>query len=419
MKRCPKCGRTFTKDTQKFCTHDGGALLPAAIDPNTTVRTEMPDQSAMDAPTEAISADLLPSSPPPREFDPFATVAGVRLPADPTPADTDPAAATSPPAAPPVEMSPPPQPVTRVPPPVATPSSANAPTVALTPDAAPAQPKVPVIPPSQPQKKSKLPLILGLLVVLLILGLGGIAAGYFFFLKPMIAERQARNLGISPEEVNRNANTNANVEAPSPTATESPVAESTQPPPFEPPPDAVQFVNSSANLDGKLAEHYLDFSFYYPQSWKKDPRAGVPGASSFVNVQQRVSNDTPERFAVGWYTSRGSLAQDLPFFPKLISDFSATFGKGYPAYRKLSEGTTKVNSYDAYEFRFQSVAPNADGEDVTTWGRVIFLPPLSGTSGATLFMLATSEQPEVTSAEDVGAKGDLPIVLESFRLGGK
>src|SRR4051812_14595466 len=28
MQKCPKCGRTFENDTQKFCTHDGGRLEP-------------------------------------------------------------------------------------------------------------------------------------------------------------------------------------------------------------------------------------------------------------------------------------------------------------------------------------------------------------------------------------------------------
>src|SRR5437588_12529631 len=28
MQRCPKCGRTYENDTQKFCTHDGGRIAP-------------------------------------------------------------------------------------------------------------------------------------------------------------------------------------------------------------------------------------------------------------------------------------------------------------------------------------------------------------------------------------------------------
>src|SRR3989442_1679155 len=29
MKRCPKCNRTFSTETQKFCTHDGAPLVTA------------------------------------------------------------------------------------------------------------------------------------------------------------------------------------------------------------------------------------------------------------------------------------------------------------------------------------------------------------------------------------------------------
>jgi len=415
MKRCPKCGRTYTKDEQKFCTHDGGTLVPSAIDPNTTVSSDFPGPASFNAPTVAISPDQLPPEPP--EFNPYATVAGFR----PEPA-SDPAPVTPPPVTPPPPPAPvtpptPPAQVTPIAPPVQVtptppPSAAQPPAaVAAPPPSSTVQPAAPVSAMPAPQKKSKLPLILGILAVLFIVGVGGAVAGYFFFLKPMLAE-QTRNLRVGPPA---NENSNRNTEVPTPTAEETPtVAPVNEPPPFTPPAGAVQFVNSNANLDGRLAEHYLDFSFYYPESWKKDPQAGVPGASSFVNVQRVLAANTPERFAVGWYKSNGSFQADQSLFPKRVEDFETSYGKGYPAYRKVSEGPTKVNAYDAYELRFES-----ESNDVTTWGRVIFLPPISGTNGATLFMLATSEQPDVTGAEDVGVKGELPLVLESFRLGKK
>ena len=63
MKRCPKCNRTYTTNTQKFCTHDGGIL--EGVDMSTeTVRID-----AQDAPTQAISAGLGHDIP--AQFDPF------------------------------------------------------------------------------------------------------------------------------------------------------------------------------------------------------------------------------------------------------------------------------------------------------------------------------------------------------------
>src|SRR5260221_10743117 len=82
MKRCPKCNRTYTTNTQKFCTHDGGILVledaPAQSD---TIRI---DSSQLDAPTKAISRELVPG------FDPYKTTIGQPLPA--SPAATEPRA---------------------------------------------------------------------------------------------------------------------------------------------------------------------------------------------------------------------------------------------------------------------------------------------------------------------------------------
>jgi hypothetical protein len=47
-----------------------------------------------------------------------------------------------------------------------------------------------------------------------------------------------------------------------------------------------------------------------------------------------------------------------------------------------------------------------------------FLPPVNGgTSGVTLLMLATSLADELKTVNDVGVKGELPMMLDSFRFG--
>ena len=52
------------------------------------------------------------------------------------------------------------------------------------------------------------------------------------------------------------------------------------------------------------------------------------------------------------------------------------------------------------------------------WGVGVFIPPVDGgKDGVTLLMLATSLAPELKTINDVGAKGDLPMMLESFRFG--
>jgi len=271
-------------------------------------------------------------------------------------------------------------------------------------------------PPVRPAKKgSKLPLILGILFVLFLIGAGGAVAGYFFVVKPMLDKKRVAVLEPRHPE-------------PTPIVASTPDVGNTKPetpkievPPYSPPANAVQFVNSNAKLDGKLAEHYVDFSFYYPKTWQKDPKAGVAGASNFAKVERRLPPDfTQENFAVGWYSSTGSEEGDRAVFPTLADNLSKQFSKApsFSEYKKVSEGSTKVGVYPGYEFRFESVSRNTEHGDIKIWGRVIFVPPADGSNnGVTLLMLTTSLAPELRSVDDVGVRGDLPMVLESFRFG--
>jgi hypothetical protein len=266
-------------------------------------------------------------------------------------------------------------------------------------------------------KKSNLPLILGILAVLLVLGVGVLGAGYFFVVKPML---QARGIGVTPSESPQQQPVEAPPEIsapPAPEATASTVENVA--PPYTPPANAIQFLNSSDKLDGKLAEHYVDFSFYYPDHWQKDPKSGVAGASNFAKVERRLPPDfTQENFAVGWYSSSGSLQTDQSLFHSLAETMSSQFEKNFPEYRKVSEGATRVGVYDGYELRFEGLSRNTVKGDLKLWGRVVFLPPVDGgKSGVTLLMLATSLAPELEGVSDVGEKGELPMILESFRFG--
>jgi hypothetical protein len=269
-----------------------------------------------------------------------------------------------------------------------------------------------------PKKRSALPWILVGLVVLLLLGGGGATALFFLVIKPRLEARNERPVITSTPKPSESPNTNTNpADTPNANANNETKKE---PDAFVPPANAVKFENSKENLDGKLAEHYLDFSFYYPDSWKKDPKAGVPGATSFVKVERRLPPDlTQENVAIGWYESKGTFELDKDDFPKLVQSLSANYSTRFPDYQKLSEGPTKVNSLDAYEFRFEGLSKGTAQGDIKLWGRVIFLPSgVEGNkSGVTLLIFTTSLAPELQGPDDVGVKGELPLILDSFRFG--
>ena len=268
----------------------------------------------------------------------------------------------------------------------------------------------------RPPKKSKLPLLLGILAFLLVLGVGGLGMAYLIVVRPMLAARRAVT-DAPPPPVNEP--TPSAQTAPSDLGNTKPKVP--EPPPYSPPADAVQFVNSKDHLDGQLAEHYVDFSFYYPNRWQKDPTAGKPGARNFAQVERRLPPDfTQENFAVAWNSSVAPVSENRALFHTLAENLGVQFEKKFPDYRKVSEGETKVGVYDGYEFRFESLSPNTAKGDLKLWGRVVFLPPQDGSkNGITLLMLATSLAPELKTVNDVGKKGELPMLLESFRIGKK
>jgi hypothetical protein len=435
MQRCPKCNRTYQDDSQKFCTFDGGRLMVDAQAPTTFDLGPAPQ-------TDPLGATVMGPAP-----DLNKTVAGAQPPLTkeiPPSAPTGPTTGPAAPGWPPTVSAPPPTPPASTAGPTTTsplveprassqssppPSSGGLAGGAAQPQSdsfAPASGQLgatPMSPVAPPQKTSKLPLVMGALAVLLLLVLGGGAALYFFALKPKVETANSNSGGGPALERGTNStgrtgsgggSSNANGGGGTNTSTVSQ-------PPVTPPPNSTKFVNAREKLTGSLAEHFLDFSLYYPNGWALDPKAAASG--NFFRADRMLSDDTGdyllERAAISWYQSNGTMQLDRPIFPNRVEHFNNQFAKDYPNYEKVSEGETKFNGLEAYQFTFKGLVKDTGKGDVNLWGRVIFLPTGSEDSrnGIVLLMLASSAAPDVKSIEDVGERGELPTILKTFRLG--
>ena len=416
MKRCPKCSRSFPDENQKFCTIDGGLLVASEqpFDPNATIQGPA---------RRAIPVEPLAEKPVSNELPDFEETIAASAPTVVFPKQTGPTgSATAPdlqpspaPPPPPSQSAPSLQAQSAPPPQAQSAASPQAQSAALPrPQSAP----LPPVPAAPVKKKSKLPLILGILAVLFVLGIGAVVAAFFVVIKPrldrMNSERPIVVRSSQPENANNNVNDNANTNR----EEAKPEGEKTESE-FVAPPNTTKFTSSQANLDGKLAEHYFDFSFYYPDNWAVDPKAGTAASGNFAKVERRLPPDfTQENFAVRWYESKGTFASDLQNYPTQVEEFSASLAKAFPEYHKVSEGQTKINSLDAYEFRWVAASKGTVKGDLQLWGRVVFVPTgVEGDkTGAILTMFTTSLAPELSGVEDVGEKGQTPVILESFRF---
>ena len=183
------------------------------------------------------------------------------------------------------------------------------------------------------------------------------------------------------------------------------------------------FINAPDGLMGELKDNYVDFQFDYPKSWVMDPASSQDGASNFVRVERRITDKggkfTQENFAVGYFKGSGSERGDKALLPKIAKQLEEKFAHGFSDYHLISQGATKVGDYSGYGFRFSSIVKNTAHGNITVWGRTVLLPnPKKGqTHGVTIVMMGSSLAPEIKSASDVGVKGQLPVILKSFKIG--
>ena len=467
MQRCPKCNRTYEDDSQKFCTFDGGRLMvdadaPTTFDLGATVRTDMPPDlgatvmgnapdlgktvAGVNHPPPSQTSEIPPSAPTgptnqsiPVWSDTNASEAPTLDPVKAAP-QTGPTTTSGPtntsPLIPPSETSQgtgpslnePPMPApgavsssgyVATPPPVAgggvamPPAQAASGALGAATTAAAAGP---------PPKSNRLLLVFGGLGALLLLLIVGGVGLWYFALRDSSTTTMKTGSGSSINKEPGSTSTGSASSSSSNTTSANTSGAASQPP-VEAPPNSTKFTNTRDKLTGSLAEHFVDFSLYYPNNWTVDQKAGTASSSNFFRAYRMLSDDTgdylQESAAVGWYQSNGTMQLDRAIFPNRVEYFNNLFAKDYPEYQKVSEGETKFNGLDGYEFLFKSLIRETGKGDINLWGRVIFLPAGSedARNGIVLLTVASSAAPEIRSAGDVGEKGQLPVILKTFRLG--
>lgn len=179
------------------------------------------------------------------------------------------------------------------------------------------------------------------------------------------------------------------------------------------PPDTEYFQNSKEDLKGEAMKNFLGFSLYYPKDWKRNE-----AKNNFLDISKTGKDELPvEQMLVSYYNSKGTFKADEGNFPAQVKETNATLKKLLPDYKVISEGRKTVNNgWQAYEIKFQGTGKAANGDKITLWGKRLFIPTaIRGMkNGYVITMLATSLSKEVKSVNDVGVKGDLATVLETF-----
>ncbi|MDP9099350.1 MAG: hypothetical protein M3N48_10225 [Verrucomicrobiota bacterium] len=175
------------------------------------------------------------------------------------------------------------------------------------------------------------------------------------------------------------------------------------------------FVSASDTTPAELKNRFVPFAFHYPNSFKV-----VADKNAFIRLERQEHGETVAHFAVGPLVLRSSTGELGTLYPPLMKEMSELLATTFPGYRELSQKPADFKSphfyRDGWEMRWQAAANQTVPGKAIVYGRVLFLRESSTTRAVTVTMTVAASDPEVTSAADVGEKGDLALMLQSFRL---
>ncbi len=189
------------------------------------------------------------------------------------------------------------------------------------------------------------------------------------------------------------------------------------------------YVNRAAEFTDDRAAHFTNLEFDYPAAWTLASGPHVDYHANYVeasHVREIGGQSTrTEIFNVGFFygTDGASAATALAqLAPEIMAQIEAKLPEQMRGYRKISEGPSTVGPYHAYELRAEAAGDekdkNADGTPVKVWMRWVMVAPSDDrANGTMLVMMATSQELGIHGVEDVGTKGEMPLILNSFRFG--
>lgn len=170
------------------------------------------------------------------------------------------------------------------------------------------------------------------------------------------------------------------------------------------------YSSSLKGLNAELAKDYAPFTFNYPASWQIMENGSEPDDQYYVRLLRSRDGKLAEAFLVGSMLNRPEAVQDPAMLRPLVDEM----GKQLPAFQLVKMGPHTVGGRPGLQFTFNTVTE----DDREMWGRAILLPGDDG-RGLWLVLTATALSDSVQGPAHVGERGDLGVVLRSFRMGQK
>ena len=182
------------------------------------------------------------------------------------------------------------------------------------------------------------------------------------------------------------------------------------------------YINSRSEFTGgNRAAAFVPFGFDYPDTWRLSSGADTSDQNNYVELihAMQIQGDSKnvEQIAVGAFRSKGGnpAAVSPEAVAQFIEQVEEKIRPGFINYRRVSQGPTRVNGYNGYDYRSEGTQDD-DGQTVQIYVRCLALTPGTGQNGVFILMVSSSYVPDMHSANDVGVKGGTGVFLNSFRF---
>ena len=212
-----------------------------------------------------------------------------------------------------------------------------------------------------------------------------------------------------------------------PTENEPKVTEDNETPPVprkvKTPKGFKYFENSKLNLNANLAKNFRGFTIAYPEGWKvkKFDKNKDKVDDKFLDIANDSEGGIPiEAMIISPYDSNGTFTKDEKLFPKLVEKSNADISKSLSGnFEVVSEGNTTIQNgrWKAYQVNFRTKeSGEVNGKKIELWGRRLWIPVQRPgvKNGFIITMFASSLAEQIDSADDVGKKGELAEILQTF-----
>ena len=178
--------------------------------------------------------------------------------------------------------------------------------------------------------------------------------------------------------------------------------------------ETVLYRSLDHTFTGVRAENLIDFSFHYPAHWRvtEDENADTPNYVKIENMNE--DNITIENLAVGYISGDVQVPAVLD---QLLEQLAGQFSAGLPNFQRVASGPATLAGKQGREITFTGRFDNPEGEAVDYYGRAMLIPATQD-RGVAVIAIATELADGVDGPAQVGERGELAAIFDSFQIGG-